>query len=374
MKKIYLLASALFLFTYTSKAQVDTTKTTEPTQEESFDDFDDFDFSEFDEYEDSDGKIFCNNKVNGLSPTKLISIGYDFVGPYNLNTSSTGILSGLLQNQGRPEIEDEESQVAFNHGVRINANVPIISRYDFILNFGFNYWESRYEMGNDFDGMNTHPLHESFYRNELRTGGMNLTAFKPLNEKNFIVAQIQGDLNGNFNFMEIQPNLNTVKISGAALYGWKPNDNMNFAVGVTRTYRGGEVLHIPVVMYNHTYNKKWGVEALVPARAQVRRTIDPRTMMFFGYELEGNSYNLQNVGGSMSGYNDLELRRSEIRLRLAYEKSVYNFIWISVQAGMRLNYKFNVSESDDASYGDFVFENKIGNPFYCGFSINLVSP
>jgi len=373
MKKTYLLAFSFLFVSGLAFSQVTPQDTIPKNQTEPS--FEEEEEEDYDSYETSSGtKTYCTQKVNGLSPTKLISIGYDAVGPFNINSTGTGLLTGLLEQNSRPEIADGESPVALNHGVRINANIPIVSRYDFILNFGFNYWESRYEMAKDFDGMNAHPLHESLYRNELRTAGINFTVFKPLNEKNFIVAQIQGDMNGNYNFTRLQPDFAKVKISGAAIYGWKPNDNLNYGFGITRTYRGGEVLHIPVVMYNHTFNKKWGVEALVPARANLRRTIDPRTLMFFGYELEGNSYHMQNVGGSMSGNNDLELRRSEIRLRLAYEKSVYNFIWVSVQAGLRLNYKFNVSENDDVKSGEFLFENKIGNPLYFGFSINLVSP
>ena len=96
-------------------------------------------------------------------------------------------------------------------------------------------------------------------------------------------------------------------------------------VGLSRTYRAGELNYIPVVMYNWTAtNRKWGVETLFPAKGDVRYNFNPRSMLFFGFDLEGNTYRIGNQGQALPDpLADLELRRSELRFRFKYERPNY---------------------------------------------------
>ena len=54
------------------------------TETESTDSYDDIDWSLYDDlgFEDESIKRYANAKIEGLSPAKLISFGYDFQSPY----------------------------------------------------------------------------------------------------------------------------------------------------------------------------------------------------------------------------------------------------------------------------------------------------
>ena len=336
-------------------AQVDTLV----EEEEDYSMYDNLDFA------DGGAKNFCSNKILGLSPAKLISIGYDLQLGYDLQTDTL--------RDALPET------VPFSRtgGLRLAANIPVISRNDFILQVGANYWESTYTAADA--AAIQHPLGQNLAQNGLRTTGLNTTIFKPFDDTRFVVVQASADLNGDYAFSDIMP-LEYLKYSAAALYGKRPSDNKQWAVGVARTYRVGEMNYIPIVLFNYTdAANKWGTEILFPARAHVRRTFSPRQMMFAGYELEGQSYRLTR---GPFAEDDLEIRRGELRFRLVYEQSVYNFIWISAQAGYRVNYSYNVDELTDGNeffrgfFGDqpYVMENTLTNPFYFQISLNMVSP
>jgi hypothetical protein len=81
---------------------------------------------------------------------------------------------------------------------------------------------------------------------------------------------------------------------------------------------------------------------------------------------------------------DLEIRRGEARVRFVYECSVKDFIWLSVQAGYRVNYRFDVDrlvegEEIYRAFGllrddPYAQVNGLGNPLYFNVSLNLVSP
>ena len=330
------------------------------------------------EYADEGTKRFCTSKIIGLTPAKLISIGYDFQGPHSLTGGAY-----LLDDAFYPEATRE---VSYSHGMRVFANVPLISRNNIIIQGGVNHWDQQYVFEKpsfqNEEALN-HGLFDALEEGGLRTTGINTTVFKPLNETAFLLFQASYDVNGNYTWDRFQsPKYGT--FSAAALWGKKPNDKKQWAFGVSRTYRAGELNYVPIFLFNWTSaSGKWGTELLLPARGHVRYTFNTRSILQAGFELEGNSYRLNNGGyfDFLQG-NEVHVRRSELRFRFVYERSLYNFIWLSFQGGYRVNYLFEVDEFGDRDdffrgfFGDqpYFMENTLTNPLYFNISINLVSP
>jgi hypothetical protein len=360
MKQI-LLAIILGL-SFGAFAQVDSIPPDEP-----------IDFSQFENAEvDKSVKRYCTAKVLGLSPNKLISVGYDFQGAQTISNT---------ENFGANPAKKQEAKVNSVSGLRLSANVPVVSNTRWLVTVGANYWRMNY----DIQSSNT--VNQNYFLNNinqrgLTTIGLNSTVFKPLNEKNFIMVFGSADANGDYNLNDAKAvdYLTAPKYTVAAFWGWKRNDRSMLAVGISRTYRPGAQGYIPLVLYNHTFeNRKWGIEALFPARAALRRTFNSRNLLFVGYELEGNSYSMINrTAGANPFYNDLELRRSEIRPRITWERQIKGFLWFSAQVGYRINYSYDVDQGDDlrllGSDAAFHMTNTLSNTWYAMFSINLVSP
>lgn len=326
---------------------------------------DEFDMSAFEEA--SDAKTFVNNKVLGLSPTKLMNLSFDYAGQNSWRADGGDAFTGALPNN--------ETNFNRNSGFRLETNYPIISNNKLIVNAYLNYWESRYDADDSAPAIG-----QMLDRNPLRTTALGALIFKPLNDKKFLLFQVEGAMNGNYNFGSISPDLDKTKLSIAALYGWKTDDYTNIAIGMSRTYRGGRLLYIPAFMMNKTFNTKWGLEMLLPARAAVRRNFSPKSFFMLGYELEGQSYHLQGEDGaslsptfgSSFNVNSWELRKSEIRARVSWDKAITDFVWFNVQAGALVTYRMDFDlEADDQSPW---ISNSLGIPFYFRFGIQLVSP
>jgi len=368
IKKLLLLSSVLTLFTLQSKAQKDSI----PEEE--------IDFSAFADAETPEGtKRYCTNKVLGISPNKLISIGYDFQGKHSLETSHN---PDNPKTSADPMIFPNTSATLQSaSGLRLLVNYPIISNTKLLLTVGGNYWRTNYNVKQEpTTGVNNNYMATALSERGLTTVGLNSTIFKPLNEKHFILGFVSADANGDFTLADskLGEYLTQPKYSAAIFFGKKRNDYSILAFGVSRTYRPGALGYIPLILFNHTFqNKNWGIESIFPARAAVRRTFNPRNILFFGYELEGQSYSMINRTANPY-FNNLELRRSEIRPRITYEFALSGFIWMSVQAGYRINYSFDVDQTDIlriiGSDKPFYMENKISNPLYFQVSLNLVSP
>lgn len=372
------LVLGIFCATTTSlQAQTETPQTPQdtvtPAEEEDYSQYDNIGFAA------EGAKRYCSPKIEGLSPAKLISIGYDYQMGYTMKADTFRRLGSVAP------LMPDSARVLTSNGMRFGCNIPVISRTDLVWQMGANYWEQRYKF-EDPSALKS-PMLTSLSENGLRTMGINTTLFKPLNDVKFLLFQGSADLSGDYQFGKFMP-LKYTKYSAALIYGKRTSEKKQWGVGVARTYRVGELNYIPIIFYNSTdVANKWGTEILFPARAHVRRTINSRNMLFAGYELEGQSYRLWR-SNDQTGFNlrneDVEIRRGEIRLRAVYEFSLKDFIWMSIQAGYRINYRYDVDRLGNgkeiyrafglASDAPYVMVNQLTNPLYFNISLNLVSP
>ncbi|MFN5621248.1 MAG: hypothetical protein ACK478_08090 [Flavobacteriales bacterium] len=339
-------------------AQTDSTA----TEEEDFSMYENLDFA------DAGAKRFCTPKVFDLTPAKLIWLGFDHQGAFGVDygaASDTAWTSGTGKFSGAG-------------GLRFGANIPVISKTNVVWQLGFNYARAAF---NGEGESNVNSLDATLRSNGLTTAGINTTLFKPLGEEKFIIAQGAADLNGDYYLDNFTP-LKYTRYSAAVIYGKKKSDRKMIGFGLSRTYRAGDLNYIPVMLLNWTApSRKWGVEMLAPARANIRKTISARNILLFGYELEGNSYRV--LRGDASNPIGYELRRSELRFRAVWETSMYQFIWMSLQAGYRYGYSFNLDSFAPSDkeffrgfFGDqpFAQENEYKGTWYAQLSVNLVSP
>lgn len=318
------------------------------------------DFSQFagDMEELSDASSYCSSKILGGTPSKLISLGYDVIGPTTITAENSS----------------EKSEMRYIHGIRALANFPIISKSKLTVNLGANYWQTTFAPKASSNAINYHTLLDKWH-----SGGAIITVFKPLSIKNFLLFNSTHDYNSNFS-NGFRPAFADIKHGATVAYGWKKHDRSMFAIGISRTYRAGQSNIVPIILYNYSApNRKWGLEILAPARAHYRRNIDARSILLLGYELEGNSYTLYEQKINTDGSRQkVEWRRSELRIRAIYEISLQKFIWASIQAGYCHFNMFNVDKTDIfRGFGSgpaFLLENKVTGAPYIQFSINLVSP
>lgn len=367
MRRIFI--ACFLLIGAISQAQVDSTGTEE----------EEFDFSDF-ELATEPAKAFCNNKVLGQLPTTLVGLQYNFQAGHDF---TPGNIVGLSDE----EIA-EANDIQATHGFTFVTNFPLISRNNILINANLVYDEQHYSFKND---VGAHPLARSINKQGLRSLNTLFTVFKPLNSKRFILGQIGFGLNGNYAFGEFQ-SLNTLRVPVAALYGWKPSDKLMYAVGLSRTYLGGALNYVPIFYYYRTFsNEKWGLEALLPARALVRYRFNTQSVLSFGFNVVGNTYRLGDFAqlsdqvandaarSVLSRANDVELRRSEILLGLRYQKAISGFFWLTVESGLRINYSYELDEGGDFArpFGNdkpYFIENDLGNPLYFQIGISYVSP
>jgi hypothetical protein len=297
-----------------------------------------------DDYNDaSTVKKYCTQKTLNQTPTKLIGLGFE------MNSGFKN--SNLTHNQSFSAMG----------GLRAQANFLVISTNKLIISAGGTYWGTRFFTKNPI--ATTPSDMKQLYENNIYNLGANATAFKPLDEKHFVIVQANVDAALTPNDGSINGIGRSLYYYGSAFYGWKKGDYRMVGVGLSRTYRLGRSLIVPVLLYNRTFNDRWGIEAVLPARAHVRYNFSTNSMLLGGYELEGQQVAIVNSNNF--------LQRGEIKPRIVFEQRLKGFFWLSLQAGYRINGRFNLVDQTKKTE---VFTNNWGGSPYVNVSINFVSP
>jgi len=132
------LVLGIFCATTTSlQAQTETPQTPQdtltPAEEEDYSQYDNIGFAA------EGAKRYCSPKIEGLSPAKLISIGYDYQMGYTMKADTFRRLGSLAP------LMPDSARVLTSNGMRFGCNIPVISRTDLVWQMGANYWEQRYK-------------------------------------------------------------------------------------------------------------------------------------------------------------------------------------------------------------------------------------
>lgn len=344
MRYLLFLVTCLLFATQTGAQVTDTT---------GFDD--DIDYSKLGEAQGV--KRFATQKVLNQTPNRIVSIGYEYHNGFDMPDVPLG---GML-----PAFQDIRMQRV--GGLRAQVNIPVVSTNKVIWQVGANYMFSGYRL----EGSTNNNFGKQLEANGLHTAGLNTTVFKPLNEKNFLILQASADLNGAFDsFSAI--NSKAMTYSGTAIYGWKTSEKNMIGTGIARTYRAGQLIYVPVLFWNRTFNERWGMELLLPARGHLRYNFSTFSIFQLGFELEGNQY---WMAAPAEPSRQLFIQRGELKPRVQWDKRLAGFFWLSMQAGWRYNWRFDVMKEYDARKESLRwYEGRIGNPFYFNVSLNFVSP
>lgn len=337
----YQLVACFLSICLVTQAQTDTTEV--------------FDYSKFG---DAEGvKRYATQKVLNQTPQRILSIGYEYHGGFSM--------PGVPVNPMLPAFQN--LQVNSVSAIRAQANIPVVSTNKIIWQMGANYWSSQFNIApsgsNSFgNALNNHAM---------TSAGINTTIFKPINEKNFLIFQASADVNGIFQKLS-DVNHQAITFSGTVIYGWKKTEKNMIGAGISRTFRAGQLLHIPVLLWNKTFNDRWGMELLLPARGHLRYNISTSNILQLGFELEGNQF-WMNLPNSRNG--SVFIQRGELKPRISWDKKISGFVWFSAQAGLRYNWRFDVTNQYNGKSKDqMFFTSNLGNPMFFNIGLHFVSP
>lgn len=262
-----------------------------------------------------------------------------------LDINYTRIFSSRFKSEAKVDrLEDGEATLHSLDNIEYDLKLPIVLKERTKLLVGLEYTFDYYRFQNQED------LQYEFY-SRLNKEGFKSRKLKfyfvhSLSSKNFISIRTSAALNGNVSESK-QPIYRFAKYSLAFIYGWQKSLTNSYGMGIYLDYTFGRPFAYPVFEWNRSWSKKWGFEAKLPAKFKLRYTPNDGLCFYGGYQVEGISYRVVPVVEETGFLEEYEIRRSDIKLSLAVEKCLYDFIWMGFEAG--IDYNIRVDAQDGGS-------------------------
>lgn len=301
---------------------------------------------------------YASPSVRNMGKSRGIVIGYERLPQFDIESESDN-----------PEIGDGRGHVRRHNKFFVRALAPVMNKPKTKLILGIDH---KFE---EFNFENVVPATYSLYRNledkNLKSLGLQLALLYSPNEVNFYLVRAKAELNGDYTRDNISIS-DYLKTTVDLAYGWKRSPDFAWGVGLQLGYAFGRQRIYPGLLYNRTFNDKWGVESIFPANIRLRYNLNEKTLLYTGYRLEGASYNLFANDPPLSQFNDIELRRTDIKGLLRVEREIYDFLWFAVEGGFRQYYRHRAF--DEVGSRDELITNDLAGAGYIGIELYAVPP
>jgi hypothetical protein len=302
---------------------------------------------------------YCDPSVVGAPPTKGIIFKYERILDYQIRSDSRVA-----------EISDEKGEVRLNRRIELKVRAPLVLKKNLNVALGFRYFMEKYR----FDNINhsEYPFYKSLENKPLKSIGGTLYVVKPFIGNKYFMLRAGLDLNGDYTIDDL-PTIKFLRISITPLFGIKKDEFSSYAIGFSYNHVFGRPVISPIVTINKTFNKQWGLETTLPTHVRLRYTASPKNIWHLVTELNGGNYTLRLNDSILSQRQSVYLQKSEIRFLINYEREIYDFLWFSLEAGMRTNINFKLANSFRQRRNPII-DNKLNNALLVNASFFLVPP
>jgi hypothetical protein len=301
---------------------------------------------------------YASPGVRGMGKPRGIVVEYERLPQFDIDSKSDD-----------PEIGNGSARVRRHNKFSVRALAPIMNKPQTKLILGIDHSFEEFNFENVTPA--TYSLYNSLEDKNLKSVGLQLAFLHSPNEVNFYLVRAKAELNGDYT----RDNINIsdyLKTTIDVAYGWKRSPDFAWGIGFQLGYTFGRQRVYPGILYNRTFNDKWGVESIFPANARLRLNVSEKTLLYTGYRIEGASYNLLASNPPLSKFNDIELRRTDIKGLVRLEQEIYDFLWFAVEGGFRQYYRHRVF--DDVGSRDYIIKNDLAGAGYIGVEIFAVPP
>jgi len=190
---------------------------------------------------------------------------------------------------------------------------------------------------------------------------------KSFNEKYYTILRLRTAYAGTFDkLFNFEERYATYSAIGA--FGIKKRDDLEIGFGLSFSNSFRRTAIFPFLVYNQTFNDKWGIESLLPAQIYGRYNINDKSLLIFGFNFNSSSYSIdveEDAANAIYNFN-----HSEISASVAYERNIAPWVWISIKGGFRYSFSSDFEKVND----DFSLEAKPGATPFIRVSIFLSPP
>lgn len=290
-------------------------------------------------------KGYCQPGVNYKSNSRGLDFAYQ--------ATNGGQLSGLSEG-----LNSYQSNKIESFTLKIKA--PLVLKPDFKLLVGYSHLPEANRLGTTMgDAM---PLLTSLDGQFLKSQGLGLYAIKSFNATNYLAVRLKVNASGDFDgFLNFDRQF--VSYSAIAAFGIKKSGDLEYGVGLTFNRNARRTAVLPFFIYNKNFNDRWGIEANIPAKMNLRHNLNRETIILVGTELNSRNYgvNISNNPNNIDETNPFLLNQLAVQAGFSVERHVISWLWFNLKGGYQFNFSTRLFSLDGS---DQLLKYKPDNAMY----------
>ena len=318
-----------------------------------------------------DRQQFANPSVIGMGPSKGLIVRYERVPRFGISSRAEVV--------GLPNYDTDATK---NARLSIKGYIPALNHPHLKVIIGLSYEREEFQFAGS---PASNELLANLENKGLKSTAAQLAVIRPVDDVHWYLARVKGELAGDYTSSELTKK-DYLRVSAEAFYGWKRSPRFSWGLGFQYGYTFGRLSFYPALIYNRTFNERWGVEALFPARVLLRYNASPRSLFYTGYGVDGLNYIVHLNRGALTRRTDaglpdpsktplqsLEVREIELKARLRFEHELLSFLWMGAETGYRYNYAFDAFDRTNADRERIIRSKLAGAPYF-SLELFLVPP
>ncbi len=213
--------------------------------------------------------------------------------------------------------------------IRTKIKLPLWNRPGLKAAFGVYYNKEEFDVHTHYRAPVTTEL-------ELKRVKANLSVLKPFRGRHYVALRAEIDFSGDFTGILAQEAYRRLTMS--AFWGFRKNSRTELGIGLV--YRDGFFNQrvLPVLMYNHNFSDKWGLEMVLPQGVTLRLNHNESTIFNFESRIQTDRYLIN--ANRIETFSESEqpfflFDRMELRTGVNVKKNLMPMIWIEASAGIR---------------------------------------
>ncbi|MEN0007006.1 MAG: DUF6268 family outer membrane beta-barrel protein [Bacteroidota bacterium] len=261
-----------------------------------------------------------------------------------------------------------QSQVDYVTSFRAKLKIPLLNKPSFKLLLGYEYADETYHFGQITGGQSS--IFQGLDGNTLKSTRYTFYATKSFTEKYYAVFRARASFNGDYDGMANFDHRYAI-YSGIAAFGKKVSDSKEWGIGVSYSTGFRNTRIIPFLVYNQTFNDKWGLEAILPLQVMGRYNYSPKTLLLFGGEFTSNAYSVDLQQAPQDLASVFHIRHASIDASVTLQQQIVPWIWLQAKGGYQLPFSTAV---ENTLQPELDFNATRGNNFFLRVGLFLSPP
>ena len=269
------------------------------------------------------GKTFCKPGVTGKSRGKGVYFRY-------------GLQGGFTQKVKGSEFSSKVESIS---QFQAKVKIPLVNEPGVKALIGYENGFQHFEFDEEPADQPQSSIVDRINDRRLKTNKISIYITKSLNARIYtgIIARV--NFRGDYDtYIDMNKGYRSYTFTG--VMGLKPRENLEWALGINYTnrfFRTSDQI-LPFLVYNQTFNTKWGIESTLPAQFHVRYNLNPKELFLTGFKIQSFAYGL-DVLDPEEQFPTSAYREITIEFGSSFEKQLSSWFWFKADAGINLPFR-----------------------------------